>query len=425
MWEYIRSCGKIDVLLQRVAVLLDEVAQHKATIDTLQRQLAATQQAERERVRAATTVIAPPTPGLSTPAVHAVEAYPTPRSEGNEDSPLLLSPLCVPCSSPLHITLLISGRARLPLVQRNRAPLTPVSNLRSAALRRRVFYAGAPLSPSPLARRVPIHADASIEADEDADESMVMGKLEVSDLQDAEDSMVLDGAPEVAGEDAEYDDEDEDPEDEEFEDMGLDEDLEPIGAFDGAPSPKRISDGTGVFMRMSDVFGNFVGEIFTTGRPRGSRERPTIEQKAQPLDAILPELSSHVPERADEAVDTGVGPSTSDIAVSTETSSYRSRAVSPVASSPDPRDAEIEELRGQVAHLKGDLECVRSTLGRRNECIEELEKQLANKQRRLQLLMSLHAQMDKEVHRLLSFAVGVVMLNGRGSSRWKWQGSDH
>lgn len=79
MWEYIRSCGKIDVLLQRVAVLLDEVAQHKATIDTLQRQLAATQQAERERVRAATTVIAPPTPGLSTPAVHAVEAYPTPR----------------------------------------------------------------------------------------------------------------------------------------------------------------------------------------------------------------------------------------------------------------------------------------------------------------------------------------------------------
>lgn len=99
MWEYIRSCGKIDALLQRVAALVAEVAQHKATIADLQRQLAVKQQADRERERAAATVMAMPTPGPSTPAPRAVEAYPTPRSEADEDSPLLLSRSCVPSSS--------------------------------------------------------------------------------------------------------------------------------------------------------------------------------------------------------------------------------------------------------------------------------------------------------------------------------------
>lgn len=235
----------------------------------------------------------------------------------------------------------------------------------------------------------------------DADESTTVDKLDVSDVQDAEDSMVLDGEPEDMDQD-----EDEEDEDEELEDVDMDEDLEPIGGFDGTTSSTRTGKGKGVFMRVSDVFGNFVGEIFT-GRARRGREQPTADQKAQPLDAILPELSSHVPERVDEAVDTGVGPSTTDISVSTDNPSYCSRAVSPVASGPDPREVEIEELRAQVAQLKGDLESMRYTLGQRDERVEELEKQLANKQRRLQLLMNLHAQMDEAV-RLLSLTVAVI-----------------
>lgn len=91
MWEYIRSRGKIETLFKQVAALLAEVAQNKATIAHLQRELAVAQQAERERA----AVRALPTPGPSTPAAHAVEAYPTPRSEVDEDSPMLLSHTCV------------------------------------------------------------------------------------------------------------------------------------------------------------------------------------------------------------------------------------------------------------------------------------------------------------------------------------------
>ena len=94
MWDYIRSCGKIEKLVKQVAALLAEVAQNKVTIASLRCQLAAAQQVERERV-AAVVATALPTLGPSTPAPHAVDAYPTPRSEADEDSPPTRSRPCV------------------------------------------------------------------------------------------------------------------------------------------------------------------------------------------------------------------------------------------------------------------------------------------------------------------------------------------
>lgn len=310
--------------------------------------------------------------------------------------------------------------------------MTPVSNPRPAALRRRVLRAaGVPPSPSPLARQVPIHAameeDESKDDDVDADaeESMAVDKLEVSDLQDAEDSMVLDSAPEE-------DEDDDEDEDEELEDVDLDE-LEPITEM----ASTGIGGGKGVFMRVSDAFGNFVGDIFATGRARRSREPYTAGQEAQTLDAILPELSSHARERADEAVNIGVGPSTSEASTSTDSpshhsravspmtvvgpstteassntdsTSYCSRAVSPIESGPDPREAEIEELRAQVAQLTSELDFLRSASTQKDARIGELERQLAGKQRRLQILMNLHAQMDEEVCTFLLMVVAAADL---------------
>ena len=280
--------------------------------------------------------------------------------------------------------------------------MTPVSNPRPAPLRRRILHAaGAPPSPSPLARQVSIHM-AAMEADEgkdddvdvDVEESMVVDKLEVSDLRDAEDSMVLDAAPEEDDDDDDNDGGDED-EDEELEDVDLDE-LEPIDGFDVVTSLTG-SKGKGVFMRVSDVLGNFVGDIFTPGRARRSREPYMAEQEAHLLDAILPELSSQIPVRVDEAVDAAVGPTTADVAVSTDTPSYCSRAVSPFASGPDPREAEIAELGAQVAQLTSELESLRAVATQKDARIAELERQLAGKQRRLHILMDLHAKMDEEV----------------------------
>ena len=275
--------------------------------------------------------------------------------------------------------------------------MTPVSNPRPvAALRRRALRAaGAPPSPSPLARQVPGYAamdadEGKDDVDADADESMAIDKLEVSDLRDAEDSMMLDGAS-----DEEDEDEDEDEEDEELPDVDMDEELEPVDGWS-----TRTSRGKGMFMRVSDVLGNVVGDLFTAGRRRsGKTHRPsTAEQEAQTLDAILPELTSRgVPERVDEAVDASVSPSTAEVAISTDTPAYCERAVSPVPSGPDSREVEIAELRAQVEQLTADLDSVRGTLAQRDAHVEELEQQLAGKQRRLQVLMGLHAQMTEEV----------------------------
>ncbi|KZT65027.1 hypothetical protein DAEQUDRAFT_769180 [Daedalea quercina L-15889] len=355
MWEFIRSRGKISTLLRQIAALVKEKEEQNGIIADLRHRLAQREQSGR--------VVTLPTPGPSTPTPHAVDAYPTPRSEADaEESPLLLSP-SLPSAS----------------VHPNRAPLTPVSNPRPI-LRKRILQS-APATPSPLARHVQMYADvdddvAMDEGDADADNSSSMPADRLRSLQGAEDSMVLDDA-------AEDDDDDKD----ELSDMDLEEEFEPLDGCATAFSSERRA-GKGMFMRMTDVFGNFVGDLFTSGRARSVG--PQSDQE-KPLDEILPELSPELLVNAN-----GAAVDASSIITNTAAPSYCSRAVSPLPSTPDLHEVEIEELKETIARLKADLEAAQRTLTEKDARIEELQGRVEQKERRLRLLMNLHEQMSAE-----------------------------
>ncbi|KAH9916310.1 uncharacterized protein B0H18DRAFT_1038531 [Fomitopsis serialis] len=355
MWEYIRSRGRIWSLGCRVAELEGETERLNKFVSDLQRQLASRQQNVHSRSAAL------PTPGPSTPAAQAVDAYPTPWSEADvEESPLLLVSSLLP--APSHV-----------------APLTPESNPRPFIKRRAI--GGAPATPSPLARQVPIYAlaDADVSMDEsDADNSMAIDQL--NGLEGAEDSMMLDDAADL--DDEKYD---------ELSEVDVDEEFQPLDECAAASSSKPRS-GKDVFMRITDAFGNFVGDIFTSGRARSVGPSSTVPGS---LEDILPTPYRGTPTQTNVAACGPPEPFTKDASI-TATPSYCSRALSPISTGPDSRDAEIDELKTEVIQLKADLELARGAVTQKDACIEELQRQLDHKQRRLRLLMSLHVQMDQE-----------------------------
>ncbi|KAH9839801.1 uncharacterized protein C8Q71DRAFT_744233 [Rhodofomes roseus] len=347
MWEYIRSRGRIWVLGRQLEEMQGEKERLQNIIGDLERRLATKQQSER--------AVAPATPGPSTPAAQAADAYPTPRSDADaEESPLLPS-------------------TSLPPAPLMKAPLTPVSNPRFIIKRRAV-----PPTPSPLARHVPTYADADDPMDDSiADNSMIIDQLD--GLEGADDSMVLDNASET--------------EDEKYDELS-DIDIDVLAPLDEGAAVSSSKPSTGVFMRLTDTLGNFVGDLFTPGRgrsvgpsstPKKSYELPLQPTRESSADAA--ETHATVGVSAEPLMQ-----SASVMAVP----SYCSRAVSPFSIGPDPRELEIAELKAEVVQLQADLEAARRTVTQKDAHVEDLQMQLENKQRRIRLLMNLHAQMDEE-----------------------------
>jgi len=348
MWEYIKSRGRIWSLGCRVAELEGETERLNKFVSDLQRQLASRQQNVRSR-----------SPGPSTPAAQAVDSYPTPRSEADaEESPLLLA-------------------SSLPPAPSHRALLTPESNPRPIIKRRAI--GGAPPTPSPLARQVTIYADPDVSMDESEPDNL-MAIDQLNGLEGAEDSMMLDDAA--------------DPEDEKYDELSevdIDDEFEPLDECAAASSSKPRS-GKDVFMRITDAFGNFVGDIFTSGRAKSAGPSSTAQGS---LEEIFPEPYRGTPTETNASVCGPPEPAAKDANI-TVTPSYCSRALSPIYTGPDPREVEIDKLKAEVTQLKADLELAWGAVTQRDACVEELQKQLDQKQRRLRLLMNLHAQMDQE-----------------------------